>query len=118
MLGFTRKERSVLLFLVIAFVAGLVLFVYRERWQPLPELEKPEDFSSQSSGIIGESAVQESTVRKAERAFTINTATRKELIELPGIGPVMAERILDYRERKGGFKHIEELIHVPLLSAR
>jgi len=42
----------------------------------------------------------------------INKATADELKLLPGIGPVLAKRILTLRERKGGFKRLEDLLEV------
>ncbi len=42
----------------------------------------------------------------------INLASAKELEELPGIGPTLAERIVDYRKKKGGFKKVDELKQV------
>jgi competence protein ComEA len=45
--------------------------------------------------------------------ININTATLEELDSLPGIGPVYAQRIVEYRTQKGPFKTIEEIMNVP-----
>jgi len=42
----------------------------------------------------------------------INKATRDELMTLPGIGPVLAERIVSYRGEKGSFADISEIKEV------
>lgn len=42
----------------------------------------------------------------------INTATKDELMALPGIGDILAERILAYRAEHGTFRAVEELMLV------
>lgn len=41
--------------------------------------------------------------------INLNTATQEQLETLPGIGPVLAEAIITERDRKGGFRSVNEL---------
>lgn len=44
--------------------------------------------------------------------ININTATVTQLDTLQGIGPVLAQRIVDFREREGRFERIEDIMKV------
>ena len=52
------------------------------------------------------------SVEKAAAPVNLNTATVAELERLPGIGPKVAARIVDYRTKKGPFRKTEELMNV------
>ncbi len=44
--------------------------------------------------------------------LSLNSATAQQLDALPGVGPVLAQRIIRYREQHGGFQSVEQLRHV------
>jgi len=83
----TNSERRVLIFIIIVLIGGSLASFLRE--EPLKEEKKHISFP-----------------------VNINTATKKELVLLPNIGPVTAGRILKYREKKEGFKTKKELLEV------
>jgi competence protein ComEA len=63
----------------------------------------------------GASVIQEKSAdAKAAPAqvVNINTAPAEQLQRLPGVGPSTAARIVEYRQKNGGFKKIEELMNV------
>jgi competence protein ComEA len=48
----------------------------------------------------------------AAAPVNLNTATQAQLETLPGIGPKAAQRILEYRQKNGNFKKVEDLMNV------
>jgi competence protein ComEA len=52
----------------------------------------------------------EATAKLNEPCLNLNTATTDDLIKLPGVGEVIAKRIIDYRERHVRFRRPEEII--------
>ena len=49
----------------------------------------------------------------ADGRVRINEASPDELQQLPGVGPVLAQRIADHREAHGPFSAVEDLLDVP-----
>ena len=54
----------------------------------------------------------------ATGTLDLNRAERAQLESLPGIGPALAGRILDYRRARGGFRHARELLLVGGIGPR
>jgi competence protein ComEA len=48
----------------------------------------------------------------AAAPLNLNTATAAQLETLPGVGKSMADRIIEYRQKNGGFKKAEDLMNV------
>ena len=52
------------------------------------------------------------------RPIDLNVATAKELQQLPGVGPVTAQRIIDMRQKSGRFRRVEDLLAVRGISTK
>ena len=107
---FTAEEKRVLLVLSAFLVVGLLV---RQVRQPA--------LSSATGGPAREAAAQ--SFREASKRFVataggqlapvdVNHATVQELQSLPGIGPVLAKKIVDFRAENGYFRNVQDLRRV------
>lgn len=68
--------------------------------------------SQSHTGLDPSSSVTTTQPGSTSEKININTATLEELDSLPGIGPVIAQKIIDYRQEHGPYQSIEAIMDV------
>ena len=109
--AFTKNEQKVFLFLSVVFLAGVAVKVYKAYIVPKASTQFDYSVSDSLFHAGSHSLMHDSSAAgKALNAkINLNTATKTELMDLPGIGEAMAERIMLYRDERGTIKNIDEL---------
>lgn len=108
MFTFNRNEQLVLLLLSVALLAGIVVS-YLDRTNS----DAVQDFDVKKSAVPVPDMPEEHTPHpKPLSLIDINTGTVKDFEKLSGIGPQIAQRIVDYRNQTGNFTHLEDLTKV------
>ena len=120
--GFTKTEKQVVLLLVAAFLLGIGMKILKSgsgsengfdytqadsEFQARSRMTSEMDSSDSKSDLTDEKVTSETS-----GLIDINRASKDQLIELPGIGEAMAERIILYREEHGPFNSVNELASV------
>lgn len=102
-------ERGLLLLIAAALMAsGVAFYTVRDR-PPSPLRNDP---------IVVENVLVVCPTFRDARAIHLNTATPEELVRLPGIGEVLAGRIVAYREEHGPFASIDRLTDVSGIGSK
>ena len=99
----------ILTFVFAAFTAGF--FAGRNVNRTPVRISAPS-LSAPTEDAAPEETVPEETGPTEPTTVNINTATAEQLQTLPGIGPVLAQRILDYRDTYGSFRTVGDLMNV------
>jgi len=63
-------------------------------------------------------AIAQAQKQPPAKRIDLNVANAKELQELPGVGPVTAQRIIDLRQKSGRFHRVEDLLAVRGISQK
>ena len=118
-LSLTRAEQRVILFLSATLLIGAGIRFYQEAYPPTRQF----DYRSADSTFaafrdqLGSDTLQKKTGTTG-LLLDINSASKDELVGLPGIGMTLAERIVLFRENEGGFASIEDLQKVKGISKK
>ena len=78
--------------------------------RPAPQSEPVVE--SSPAPVVDEPAASVQRVAPSMARIDVNRATLSELTGLPGIGPKLAQRVIDYRRAKGQFKKVDDLLFV------
>ena len=128
--AFTKNEQRIFLFLSVVFLAGVSIRFYKAHFavQPVRQfdytaLDKEfEERSLRLTSISQASGYADSTASKSVRAagkkINLNTATKSDLLSLPGIGEGIAEQILIFRDEHGTFSSLDQLKKIKGIGAK
>lgn len=107
--NFTPQETKALIFLLVALLLGSGIVLYkrtRPGFAPQLKLEKSGIDSPGQTRYFSEPG-------PGEKKINLNQATAAELQLLPGLGPALSRKVVEFREAKGEFKLIEDVMQVP-----
>ena len=106
-LGKVEKIIAAVAAAILCFTCGLLVGKQSEK----PDITVTENISAVSQKFESEQA-NENAKESQSVLIDINTAGEGELMLLPGIGEMLAERIVTYRDENGEFSTVEEIMNV------
>lgn len=114
-----KQSIPILIILTVAFAAFTLGFYLGRNHDPQPvTVSVPAAMQTLPPPTQPEET--EPTIPEPTFSFPIdiNRAGKEEFMELPGIGEVLAERILRFREENNGFHALEELLNVEGIGSK
>lgn len=102
-----REHRAVIALVVV--VIAFALAVLGWTWWNRPQVIESAVAVTAGTQLQVQEAVPPSCTSHGSQTLNLNSATQAEFEELPGVGPVMAARIVTWRERHGRFTSVGEL---------
>ena len=120
-LALTNTERKVILFLSGTLLIGAGIRLYQETFPSLQQFDyraSDSTFAALSDVALADSASGEDEAGRDSVPVNINTSSKQELMALPGIGAVMAGRIIECRTEAGPFRTVDDLMNVKGISKR
>jgi competence protein ComEA len=123
--GFTPGEKRAILLILAAFLvaAGYRVIQNRAEFQPVA-ISTKDSLAVEAikkaylAATLPDSDEAVDDTSGNGKPLNLNTATRMQLEALPGIGPVIAGRILEARDRAGSFSELEDLLAVPGIGVK
>lgn len=137
---FSKQERIFIVFLMIGIFVGSGIELYRARFKKsrntdhlksldifdnrikikaalIDSLQQISQRSNEERNLYTDKrhktrAVNQENVKENSLRIDINLATIEELIRIPNIGPVTANRIIEYRVANGKFTNTDDLINI------
>ena len=125
----TKQEKWVFVFLCTTLVSGYLIQYMKQRnvddpFHIISKTEK-EEFKRAAIHAYASQGIQdnethniaagdatEKNIKDGEELVNINTAVKQELMALPKIGPITAERIIRFRDDFGPFQSIDDLAKI------
>lgn len=115
MFGFTKQEKIVFFFLVIVFIIGTGITAYQRsafKNSANEYKDKYAQLDSRFNNYSRQDSMQNKIEKSKQALININTADKQELMKLPGIGPALSDRIIQYRKNTGLFKTKRDIINI------
>jgi len=91
-----------------ATLINLAAFVEDGQYLAIPYLTVELIYASPPAPMVLQPASRSATI-DLDGPVDLNTASQEELETLPGVGPVIAQRIIEYRQTNGPFQTIEDI---------